>query len=545
MRIVSVIVSVLLLLIELNILCVSAITKKQTKGKKDDTTVNTASSKATSTSAKTANATTTAASSAAKYEIDYNLLPRLEAILEEINLKQHLKQFVRIGITDTRRLIKLNEMDFRLIPMEIESVTDADVSILKKKIEAVIKGVTVYIEPKENILDTGRHKLTYGRIYINNSVQSYEYISASFGTYPPIGSFPLLLASPSNEAGCIQDDNNKNLTGCIYVVKRGNCSFLQKAQIALKGNATVLLIVNNEDKLNPPSSGYGIDHTVKDADLNRVKRLPIISTSNTSWASFQYIQPYKNSSTSTAKAHIIPLRCNGSSGNCAPVTEVERPYAKEHHSGKIKLTATSSSSNDVIDSQSYDFLSSTFGSVLPSLNEPFTIVLSDPIDACTPIVPIPNAGIASNSSYAVIANRGNCKFDTKASIVQTSYIDGVGVHVNLLIIIDINDASLQRLGGMQPLSGTIGIPVIIVTLEMHSFLTKNFVNNNTILGQFIEFNNAISDDWMQLSLMNWSSNQSERRNQMTEMINNASSTYTDDIRHWLSRRLIENEEYCD
>ena len=84
------------------------------------------------------------------------------------------------------------------------------------------------------------------------------------------------------------------------------------------------------------------------------------------------------SSTSPVFAQIIPVKC-GSSGSCLPVTEEENSVNLEVSSGKIRIKA----SDEV---KSFDFLTSTFGGVLP--NHDVSIFLSDPVDACGPIHPI-------------------------------------------------------------------------------------------------------------------------------------------------------------
>ena len=66
--------------------------------------------------------------------------------------------------------------------------------------------------------------------------------------------------------------------GQMVLVKRGNCTFLEKATIALAGGARMLVIVNTEDRIEAVATGIGID---KDVTVERVK--PLDDFSVVSW----------------------------------------------------------------------------------------------------------------------------------------------------------------------------------------------------------------------------------------------------------------------
>ncbi len=97
-------------------------------------------------------------------------------------------------------------------------------------------------------------------------------MSASFGGPPPVGLKELHLANPSN--GC--QEYNQDLSDKIIVAQRGECSFFLKAQMAYNSKASALVIVNSEDRLEPPSAGLGIESSVTENLVNQLNRLSIV-----------------------------------------------------------------------------------------------------------------------------------------------------------------------------------------------------------------------------------------------------------------------------
>lgn len=83
------------------------------------------------------------------------------------------------------------------------------------------------------------------------------------------------LVFPSDEYGCTAYDTR--LTNKIVIVKRGNCTFYQKATLAFAANISVLAVVNNEDRLESPASGLGIVKEIKETDLKVIAALSVVS----------------------------------------------------------------------------------------------------------------------------------------------------------------------------------------------------------------------------------------------------------------------------
>jgi hypothetical protein len=104
-------------------------------------------------------------------------------------------------------------------------------------------------------------------------VQSFEYALASFGGPPPVGSIEVVFSDPIE--GCNGTDTS-TWSGKAIVVRRGNCTFLQKAKIANTGNASVLIIVNTEDRVDSPSSGLGVDKNVTEPEVLALDKLSVV-----------------------------------------------------------------------------------------------------------------------------------------------------------------------------------------------------------------------------------------------------------------------------
>lgn len=422
--------------------------------------------------------------------IDLNVegLPSLSELLESLELSKYLPRMGSLGVSDTRHLLRLLPMDYRMMIIDWD-MKEFEVEKLKLKVDELLK--FSIITKKDVVVDNSERKLLkYGKFIIENSVQSYEYIRASFGTYPPIGGYKIIISEPYD--GC-EINANLNLTESIYIVKRGNCSFLTKATNAKKMNAKILLIVNNVDNLESPSSGHSIDSEITDKQLNYVKDLAIISTSNTTWSKILY-SSYNNLK---SIGHVIPLKCH-TNGICNAVTNEEKMVQHEITSGRITFY---NNNNEIYTT---DYLTSVHGSAL-SLDI-LPLFISNPIDAC---VAIDKSHVITSKKFALLSYRGNCNFDIKAYNAQ--YIGA-----SLLVIIDIHDNPLQRIGGSQPLSGNIGIPSIIISAFSKNYVTK-YQNNNITIELTLANDNKISDDWMDIALTQWPLNKDELNVQVQKL----------------------------
>lgn len=304
-------------------------------------------------------------------KIDPNLLPDLVEVLKELEVYQYLKQFIKMSVTETIHLLKLKKVDFQLMQMDCD-ITDAQIEAIKKKAailqeQATIKEVATRPEYAE------RKGLKYGRLYIPNAVQTFDFMVGSFGTYPPIGPIEVVIAD--NTHGCNMTNGDVDLTGKMYVVMRGECTFLEKGHVAVAANATALAIINTEDVLESASSGYGIDKSIKLENVLQTEKVAVISLANTTWAPFEAIQALQGSG--SFHAHMVPLKCMPG-GKCMAIIEEEKALQPEVTSGSVRLRT---SAGEV---KSFEFLTSNFGGQLPVTRQ-FSILPADPILACESI----------------------------------------------------------------------------------------------------------------------------------------------------------------
>lgn len=100
---------------------------------------------------------------------------------------------------------------------------------------------------------------TWGRLYLQGfpGHNGMQYFRAHFGSEPPLHHVKFVLANPSTY--CRDNDEEERSVGksndlspstfdvdTILVVKRGDCTFVEKSQRAKDVGAGGLLIVNNE-----------------------------------------------------------------------------------------------------------------------------------------------------------------------------------------------------------------------------------------------------------------------------------------------------------
>jgi hypothetical protein len=384
-------------------------------------------------------------------------LPDLKDVLAELNLQDFMPKFIRAGIVETRLLLRLGPTDFGIMDWDW-GMPQADITRLREHINVLIVKATIpERDDTRERTEAERARLVYGRVYVPDAVQSFEFTKASFGAAVPIGGYPIAWGDP--EDGCAPQPTD--LTGKVLVVRRGTCTFLVKARHALAGNATALITVNTVDSLEAPSSGLGIDRSVT---LEMVKpiddRLPVLALANTSWAKvsidpgpFLSIQapclchiqtpgstlispPHSSSPSPTNQlkysverakggypvtAHVVPLKCHAGKP-CAPLLAEEIDVQPDVASGHVRLK------NARGEVKSYEFLTSTFGGRLPK--QVISVVAAAPAapaaaaaggtggqtsEACAPLAPV--APPADGSGVvAVLVRRGTCHFDVKVRV---------------------------------------------------------------------------------------------------------------------------------
>lgn len=477
--------------------------------------------------------------------LNVDILPPLLTVLEELELKDYTKDFIRMGITETRLLLRLSNMDFQMMTMNWPDFEDEKLQRLKQKIKVLLDLATIREEPENPELQI-RKNLHYGRIFLQHGVTSFEFQLASFGGFPVIG-WQALDVSPSLYE-CSIDNNHQNYQKRVLIVKRGICPFVEKALNAFHQNASGLIIINHEDKIESPSSGVGIYPNITDAMIAPLSSFPVISVANTSGeALIRSVRFHQQiHTTDYPKAAIVPLKCQ-TGGKCLPVTKEENGYNHEILWGKLRIKGTTGKM-----SKSFDFLTSNFGGDLP-VDHAYPLEYADPIDLCD-VTNSSNLNVEVSASLVgdvvippvtaypkvLIAHRGNCRFDVKAMNAQR-------LGARLLVVIDIDDHPLQRLGGLFPDIGYVGIPSVLVTAEVAQFLeslafTADSPNTREVV---VEFTPKIGSDgfdhWLEISNIEWAEDTTDRLLQLQGFIQKFQQTENHDIVSWLNRRIQEIE----
>ena len=483
-------------------------------------------------------------------KLNIDILPPLQDILESLGLTRFLKDLIKMGVTETRLLVRLSAMDFRMMSIEWDGVTNDEINKLKDEIASmIIKATVIEEEVRPELLE--RTKLAYGRVYIPNSVQSFEYILGSFGSFPPVGKHKLEIPSP--EFGCESDDvTNIDYQGSVIAVMRGNCTFLAKALNAKRFNAGGIIIVNNEDRLESPASGLGVDKNITEAAVLSLNKFPVLALANTTWAKLSYTYSSNVQAGVATYIDMVPLKCK-SGGICTPLLEEEKKIQDEVSWGSARVRSSGSSTGSQV--RSFDFLTSNFGGQLPS-SGPIDLVYAEPRNGCSALqedmavdvgaVDV-EAGIASKippsnkyANLAVVVERGGCRFDIKALHAQNA-------GASVLVIVEKDDNALQRVGGMQPDSGFVGIPSILVTAaageHLQSLLGNTRSDHTRATLQLTPAEDSTgADAWIELAHTEWSTDPQQLIMQLDGQIQKQSllqkqGVGSGEIVAWLHRKM--------
>ncbi len=454
-------------------------------------------------------------------KLNVDILPPMQDVLEQLDLTGYLRDFVRMGVTETRLLLKLSAMDFQIMSMDWSDFTAEKLNKLKKRIQELYEmAVVPEIEIRPEL--EARKKLTYGRIYLPYGVQSFEYSLASFGGPPPLGPLTLTLSKSLYECN---STGTENYHGNVVLVKRGNCTFLQKALNLKANNATGMLVVSTEDRLESPSSGYGVDKNITEHVVNSLGNFFVVQSANTTWGSLQRTVEFYAAEHKLPTFHVVPLQCH-TGGHCNPLTREEQALKGEVSWGRIRVRRASSKS----ESKTFEFLTSNFGAHLP-VGVELPVVRSSSPFACDQVENISPALLHEHSvsGVAMLAQRGECRFDIKALRAQTA-------GSRILILTDMDDKPLQRLGGMLPDLPHVGIPVVLTTSEVGHFLQD---------GDYIEFFPSMDDsgleNWLQIAYTEWNQDDRSRLMQLQGLLSKFQETDNHDIVRWLQRRINEIE----
>jgi len=189
---------------------------------------------------------------AKKYELVTDHLPSVEELLQTLEMESLLDTFYNSGFTETFYVLRMKETDLRMYAREWEMSDDQ-----LEKLRAAIKELTVereVIEVVEDPLVTARKELRYGKVVVERSTASFEYLRAHFSNKSlPIGSLPIRLASPTD--ACTIGDSEE-IASTVAITLRGNCSFVDKAGNLSAAQVAGIIVVNNSSEMFQMAAGY-------------------------------------------------------------------------------------------------------------------------------------------------------------------------------------------------------------------------------------------------------------------------------------------------
>jgi len=445
-------------------------------------------------------------------KLNTDLVPAFDDILAELNIQHRRDSLIKMGITETRNLLRLTRMDYQMMLIEWGDEAETEIERLKTRAVELLAIATVPDDVKDDVVDE-RAKHRTGRVYFPGFVQSFEYMSASFGVVPPKGPHDLVMASPLD--GCSAPSDPSVYTNKMVLTVRGECTFLEKSRIAKANGAAVLAIVNTEDKVEAVASGLGIDESVTPSMVEPIQDFAVITLANTSLAPL-----LTSAENGPLIAHAVPLKC-GKGGKCLPLLEEEKAFQTEITWGRARLDLSAGNTLEC------DFLTSTYGGLLPISAMPVSDLasLADPSagDACI-------GGLSSINAKggALLVPRGGCRFDEKALAVQET-------GARLMVVYDTDDNAMQRLGGLHPVMGYVGIPSVMIPLPCAEKVKASISSGNRAeLTLTPSSDSSGHDDWIDVAYMQWEEADDNRLLQLEGLMNKYSKASTD-IVDWFDR----------
>jgi hypothetical protein len=330
--------------------------------------------------------------------------------------------------------------------------------------------------------------MTRKRLYVEGFPVPLQYFRAHFGLPPPQGEMKLLLASPitmcDDITGLATIYNDNQVDGnTIIVAQRGSCTFGDKAILAHEIGAAGVLFINNEEGNFHVSAPIAHDLPIsaamiaKDDGTNLIRALQRVEEANDPGYSL--------------KGRYVALVCgddrvsssSDSHSYCHPVQTADRAFVERlNYKGKMS-----------IEGHTFEYLQGEFGSWLDPTVEWITVVPS--IIGADSHCCDPNGfeGNEMSAAHAVLCQRGDCDFATKAENVGTT---GAG-----MLIVSSHNATLFRMGVDPPHRGRkVTVATSMVTLDAYEqmvdahFSQLDFGLNSTLAILQPNFSNDLCEE---------------------------------------------------
>jgi len=402
-------------------------------------------------------------------------LPPLPELLESVGLSKYYDIFVNKGIDETQYVMKMKDNDMRVMGMKKD-----EMDVLKGKIEELKIEKVVLPPPKVDILMKLRDQQEYGRLYVDRSVQSFEYLPAFFGAPMPLEPGRLIVADPWDS--CSPQSSLVDIAGAFLLVGRGNCSFLEKVNnISIGVVPRAMIVVSNNETIIRPASV----HAVGVPEVQALVETGIVIPENLSVVMVKgsaMLPILKGLEVEGLKGRLVPLQCSAGKSYCPPVLEEEKKLIPQIDAGYLRLEP----SKEVV-----EFMTSTFGGVLPS--GPMEAMFASPVDGCSELE---NASMMPGK-IAVLMRGGGCGFGEKTERVQNA-------SARAAIIIDSTDAALQKIAATPEITKRLFIPAMLVTSIGGAALQKQ-ANDDSKIMLTINAEQEIAFRWTELAVLEWPS----------------------------------------
>jgi hypothetical protein len=295
----------------------------------------------------------------------------------------------------------------------------------------------------------------WGHVYISGGVVSYEFFRAQFG-----GKFDCDLDGHQVVdlgIGCdllLEEDlhsvpQRKDVEGKIAIVKRGNCSFMDKAIVAQKAGALGVIIVNTAPGLMRAPAGVirmkaGFDVTI-----------PVVMIKTSDGEALAKITANTPSTLVRVVGESLIRGVTEIAGRCAAQAEVDAEGnvkglpepAKEIEGGVLQFFA----SPDDTTGTAFEFLTAMFGGPVDQRRNRY--VFAEPKTGCDVLT---NAD-AVKGNVAVVY-RGDCLFANKAHNAEHAGAKGV--------LVANTEVGLSRMFGGDTKSNFVTIPVAMVSKDL-------------------------------------------------------------------------------
>lgn len=358
----------------------------------------------------------------------------------------------------------------------------------------------------------------WGHIYMEDGATSFEFFRALFGGVygcSPNG-YEVALAPVTTTV--INDDEEEafligdgcepppadSITGKMWLVRRGTCSFNDKAIVAEKAGASGMIVVNNAPGLLRMPSG--VLKQKKNFDLT-IPAVMITDVEGRMLHKFLKRDPQQHiriigESSSKGKLTKVGACSTMESGNVevnadgTTSASTKRQTVKLIEGGVLHLDGTTQNTDDKI---TYEFLRGMFGGPLPRNALP--MVMATPEDGCGPIT---NAAEVAGKIAIVV--RGACMFTNKGTNVERAGASG-------MIVINRDTKDITRMWAGENEMRAITIPSVMVTGATGEVLLES-IQSNPKQGILMKASSVRNEHWQQLSrffkVSDWPEDDDER-----------------------------------